>query len=516
MVRVGSPFKSGRSASPFVTEEGARSVQTTGWKQGVGVWLLGISLLWQGSELRAEPERPNVIVIISDDQGWADIGFNNRNVYSPQLDRLASQGATFVNHYVMPQCTPTRVAVMTGRYPGRFGPQALSASNSPAFPLGTPTLGTLFQEAGYETYLIGKWHLGSKMGHGPNHFGFEHSYGSLAGAVGMYDHRYRSGPFAETWQRDLALIPGREDGVHATDLVAREAVRVIEQKRERPFFLYVAFHAVHTPLDERGAFVDQPTELDPDQEGRWKNEDQIRWFNDPDGKIQQEADPEKRLLLAAVHHLDHAIGEIVAALERTGQSEDTLILFSSDNGPQVNWPGKAYPDDLKLTDFNQPLPIRGKKVDVWEGGIHVPGFACWPGHIQPKLVTEPVHIVDWFPTLSRLVGVETAVPVDFDGVDLAPVLFADESLPTRDLYWIWNQKTNRWALRYGDWKIVKYTKQQPTTATDWELYNLRDDPREQTDVAAEYPEIAKKLHRLFLEQRSKDVTEKQTGQPEGR
>ncbi len=159
MVRVGSPFKSGRSASPFVTEEGARSVQTTGWKQGVGVWLLGISLLWQGSELRAEPERPNVIVIISDDQGWADIGFNNRNVYSPQLDRLASQGATFVNHYVMPQCTPTRVAVMTGRYPGRFGPQALSASNSPAFPLGTPTLGTLFQEAGYETYLIGKWHL---------------------------------------------------------------------------------------------------------------------------------------------------------------------------------------------------------------------------------------------------------------------------------------------------------------------------------------------------------------------
>jgi arylsulfatase A-like enzyme len=234
---------------------------------------------------RLDDERPNVIVIITDDQGWADIGYNNPAVYTPNLDALAASGAVFVNHYVMPQCTPTRVAVMTGRYPGRFGNHCLQASNAQALPRGTPTLATMFRECGYETSLCGKWHLGSGFEAGPNHFGFDESYGSLAGAVGMYDHRYRRGKFEETWHRNQQLIAGREDGVHATDLVAREAVRVIERKRAKPFFLYLAFHAPHTPLDERGTFVDRPTQLDPDNASRWLDEDEIPWFNDPDGKI---------------------------------------------------------------------------------------------------------------------------------------------------------------------------------------------------------------------------------------
>jgi arylsulfatase A-like enzyme len=449
-------------------------------------------------------DRPNVIVIISDDQGWADIGYNNPNVYSPHLDRLAEGGAVFANHYVMPQCTPTRVAVMTGRYPGRFGPQALQANNEPAFPLGTPTLASMFRECGYETFLCGKWHLGSTPEHGPNRFGFDESYGSLAGAVGMYDHRYRKGEYEETWHRNHESIDGHENGVHATDLVAREAVRIIERKRDKPFFIYLAFHAVHTPLDERGRFVDQPTGLDPEKPDRWLNEDGIEWFNDPDGKIQRESDPEKRLLLAAVHHLDHAIGSVVAALERSGQRENTLILFSSDNGPQVNWGGNAYPDDLKLTDFNQPLPMRGKKCDVWEGGIHVPAFACWPGRIAPRSVPDPVHIVDWFPTLAKLIGYEPEEPVPWDGVDLSGVMLAGEPLDQRDLYWIWNKRTNRWALRSGEWKIVKYGAGEPEAAADWQLFNLKDDPKEQKNVAGEHPEIVLTLHRRFLIQRGKD------------
>ena len=475
-----------------------------GLPRWMGGWLGILVLAGLCPHLLGEQNRPNVIVIISDDQGWADIGYNNSKVYTPNLDQLAKQGATFAKHYVMPQCTPTRVAVMTGRYPGRFGHEALAASNEPAFPLGTPTLGSMFKEAGYDTYLCGKWHLGSSPEHGPNHFGFDHTYGSLAGAVGMYDHRYRPGPFEETWHRDHKSIPGRQDGIHATDLVAREAVRVIEEKRDRPFFLYVAFHAVHTPLDERGPFVDQPTQLEKGNPDRWRNEDQIKWFNDPDGKIQSEPDPEKRLLLAAAHHLDHAIGEIVAALQRTGERENTLILFSSDNGPQGSWPGSAYPNDLKLTDFNQPLPMKGKKTDVWEGGIHVPGFAHWPGHIQPKQVADPVHIIDWFPTLAGLVGYQPSEPVAWDGVDLSPILFANKPLVERELYWIWNRKTNRWALQYGDWKIVKYSKQEPMDAKDWQLFNLKNDPREQTDVAAEHTGVVLKLHELFLQQRNKD------------
>ena len=449
--------------------------------------------------------RPNVIVIISDDQGWADIGFNNPNVYSPHLDRLANQGVIFKNHYVMPQCTPTRVAAMTGRYPGRFGRQALSANNAPAFPRGTPTLASMFRKAGYETYLCGKWHLGSDPNHGPNHFGFDHSYGSLAGAIGMYDHRYRPGKFEQSWHRDLKQVPGNENGTHATDLVATEACKIISQKRESPFFLYLAFHAVHTPLDERGPFTEQPTAIDTMRPGRWAREDGIPWFHDPQGIIQREKDPEKRLLLAAVHHLDHAIGQIVEALEETGQRENTLILFSSDNGPQVNWPGRAYPDDLKLSQFNQTLPMRGKKTDVWEGGIHVPAFANWPKQIATKSVEEPVHIIDWFPTLAALIGQQANGNYDWDGIDLTPVIFDDQTLPSRDLYWIWNKKTNRWALRYGAWKIVKYGAGAPTQIADWQLFHLLDDPRETQNLAASHPDVVSELHQLFLRQRSKDL-----------
>jgi len=453
----------------------------------------------------APAKKPNIIVILSDDQGWADIGYNNPKVYTPNLDRLAAGGATLVNHYVMPQCTPTRIAAMTGRYPGRFGNQGLQASNAPQFPIGTPTLASLLKASGYETYLVGKWHLGTDFAHGPNHYGFDDSYGCMGGALGMYDHRYRSGEFEETWHRNLKPIEGREDGIHVTDLEAREAIRVIEKKREKPFFLYLAFNAPHTPLDERGPFVDQPTQLDPKNPQRWLNEDKIEWFNDPAGKIQQERDPEKRLLLAVVHHLDQAIGQVVAALDRSGQRNNTLILFSSDNGPQGNWPGNAYPNDLKLTDFNQPLPLRGMKTDVWEGGIHVAGFANWPGRISPKKVIERTHIVDWFPTLAAIVGQQLPPSVAGDGLDLSPLLLDNAAnIPQRDLYWIWNSKTSRWALRFGDWKIVRYATGEPSGPEAWQLFNLQDDPREETNLAAQHPEVVTQLHQRFLVQRGKD------------
>lgn len=446
---------------------------------------------------------PNIVVILTDDQGWADIGYNNSHVYSPNLDRLASEGATFTQHYVMPQCTPTRVALMTGRYPSRFGPHAQQANNVQAFPRGTLTIASLLKRAGYETCLSGKWHLGASSEDGPNHYGFDESYGSFAGAVGMYDHRYRPGEYFETWHRNHRLIPGSENGTHATDLVTREAVKQIEKQRDAPLFLYVPFQSVHTPLDERGSFTNQPTALDPNCPGRWRNEDQIEWFNDPEGRIQQESDHEKRLFLAAVYHLDHAVGQIVDALERTGQREETLILFSSDNGPQDSWPGGAYPDDLKLTHFNQPLPVRGTKTDVWEGGIHVPGFANWPGKIKPKQIDQQAHIVDWLPTLAHLAGV-TDLPDNLDGVDLLPALLRGQQVPQRELYWTWNQKTNRWALRHGDWKIVRYSRQEPHAPEDWQLYNLAADPKETEDLAGAEPELLAQMHQRFIAQRAKD------------
>jgi arylsulfatase A-like enzyme len=477
--------------------------------------MLGIAVLlgnlWLGPRAGAEDgssqTNPNVIFILSDDQGWADIGYNNPSVYSPNLDQLAREGITFARNYVMPQCTPTRVALMTGRYPSRFGGAALQASNAPPIPLGTPTLATVFQDSGYTTHLAGKWHLGSDLDHGPNHFGFDSSYGSLTGAVGMYDHRYRQGKFEKTWHRDHKLIEGSENGTHATDLVTREAIRVIESDHDKPFFLYLPFHSIHTPLDERGRFVDRPTQLDPEKPDRWLDEDEIEWFNDPNGIIQKESDPEKRLLLAAIHHLDSSVGLVVDALTRTGQRHDTLIIFSSDNGPQGSWPGNAYPDDLKLTDFNQPLPVRGKKLDVWEGGIHVPGFINWPDHIPPATINTPIHIVDWLPTLAEQIGSSPAYANDWDGMNLKP-LFEGQSLPTRDLYWTWSQTPNRWALRFEDWKIVNYGRPKPSNESDWQLFNLTTDPRESKDVKDEHPMVLSALHQRFIEQQTKDAPSK--------
>jgi len=451
---------------------------------------------------------PNIIAILTDDQGLMDVGYlNPGKVYTPNMDKLAAEGAVFDQHYVMPQCTPTRVALLTGRYPSRFGHRQLVANNHTNLPPGTVTLASLLRELGYTTHLAGKWHLATDPAAGPNHFGFDSSYGSLAGAVGMYDHRYRTNtPYAITWHRDHEIIPGHEDGVHVTDLTAEEAVRVIESA-EQPFFLYLPFHAPHTPLDERGKFIDRATQRDPEDPERWLNEDEIPWFNDPEGMIQKETNMEKRLLLAAVYHLDHAIGEIVAALDRIGRRRDTLILFASDNGPQVSWPGNAYPDDLMLSDFNQPLPIRGSKLDVWEGGIHVPGFANWPGRITPKHIKEPVHIIDWLPSLLAIAGGMPDADLKLDGLNFAPALLDDDSsvIPAeRELYWMWGNPPNRRALRRGDWKIVRYGEGEPGAASDWQLFNLADDPKEQSNLAMEHPEILAALHQGYLAQRAKD------------
>ncbi len=456
-------------------------------------------------------DQPNVLVILSDDQGWADIGYNNPRVYTPNLDRLAAGGATLTQHYVMPQCTPTRLAFFTGRYPGRFGISGLQATTLPLIPPGTLTLANLLKANGYETYLTGKWHMGSDLEQGPNHHGFDYSYGGLSGAVGAYLHLYRA-PMREhpnkiTWHRNLEYIPGYENGKHVTDLVAEDAIRIIRQKREKPFFLYIPFFAPHTPLDERGQFVFDETQLDPDRPGRWLNEDKIEWFNDPKGIIQQEKDPEKRLFLVVVHHLDHAIGRVIQALEDSGQRENTIIFFSSDNGPQVNWPGGKYPTDLRVTKFNQPLPFRGEKSQVYEGGMRVPAFVNWPGKIKPKKVDSVRHIVDWLPTIASITGCSPEVPEDqpgLDGIDFSQDLLGEaHESSDRDIYALHRPRTDKWSLRYGDWKIVAYTTDEPSI-NSWTLFHLAEDQREQKDLAKDYPEKVDQLFERFKRQRAKD------------
>jgi len=417
-----------------------------------------------------------VVFILSDDQGWADIGYHNPEIRTPNLDKLAREGVEFDCHYVQPQCTPTRVALLTGRYPSRFGPHCTQASNDQSYPVGTPTMATMFKTLGYETALAGKWHMGSTPEWGPNHHGFDHSYGSLAGAVGMYDHRYRlSSPYAQTWHRNHAFVG--EEG-HATDLVTREAIRWIEQERDCPFFLYVPYHAVHTPLVAEEKWLALNAHI---------------------------AAPDRRLYAACVSHMDDCIGRIVAALDRTGQRENTLVVFSSDNGAQVNHKGGAYPPpDPKLRNFSSNAPLRGQKTEAYEGGMRVPAFANWPGRLAPRKVTAPMHIVDWMPTFAVLLGYMSEFDGQLDGRNVWPLMRGDGApAPERRIYTVWG-RDRRWeALREGDWKIVRQ-RLKGGEYRPWELYDLAADPNETTNRASEEPAVLERLVKHFEEERRKD------------
>jgi arylsulfatase A-like enzyme len=248
----------------------------------------------------AAPPKPNFIVIVADDLGWADLGFQGSRISTPHLDQLAAEGLRLDQHYVFPVCSPTRAALLSGRYAGRFG--CTMPTNNRVFPFDTVTLAAALQSVGYRTALVGKWHLGSKAEWGPNHFGFDQSYGLLAGGCGSYCHRYQAGPFSQTWHRDGQLI---EETGHVTDLITREAVRFIETHRDRPFFLYLPYTAPHIPLDEPEPWLEANRHI---------------------------ADPGKRLYGAGVTHLDDGIGQVVAALQRLQLDRNTLLVFFSDNG----------------------------------------------------------------------------------------------------------------------------------------------------------------------------------------
>ena len=314
---------------------------------------------------------PNIVVIVADDLGWADVGYHNPEMRTPHIDSLVESGVELDCHYVMPVCTPTRVAFLTGRYPSRFGNHCTQPSNERALALGTPTLASLLRECGYDTALIGKWHLGSKPEWGPNHYGFNHSYGSLAGGMAPYDHRYRltRPQFTVTFHRNHEFV---EEPGHTTDLMTNEAIKWINKERKKPFFLYLPYQAVHVPL------VENPV-----------------WWE----KNRHIASSDRRLFAAATTHLDSAIGRIVDALDQSGHRDNTLLVFFSDNGGLNSHVGGKYPPpDPPLHNFSSNLPLRGQKGETYEGGIRVPAFVNWPTVLQSRKVTAPGHVVDWLPT----------------------------------------------------------------------------------------------------------------------
>jgi arylsulfatase A-like enzyme len=416
-------------------------------------------------------KQPNIIFMIADDLGWADVEFHGGSVPTPNLNRLLKSGVELQQHYVAPVCSPTRAGFLTGRYWSRFG--VTTPTNQLGLPMKTVTIASALRDAGYTTCIAGKWHLGSETRWGPNHFGFDHSYGSLAGGVTPWSHFYKKGIHSVTWHRNEELVT--ETG-HVTDLLTDEAVQWIEQQKDNePFFLYLPFTAVHLPIRESDTWLERVPE--------------------------SVAGNVPRQYAACILHLDDAVGKIVQAVETQGKRNNTIIVFTSDNGGSTSENNDTkYPDDGcpkgRLPGNN--LPLRGKKGDLYEGGIRVPTIASWPGRIPADSKSStPLHIVDWMPTFCQLAGTSKndANRLKWDGKNIWTVLTGEQTLASRHLYSVGVHFRSQ-ALRDGDWKLIlfqnKGSKQERA-----ELYNITKDPSEKKNLASEEPVRLQKMRQAM-------------------
>ncbi len=392
------------------------------------------------------PDAPNVLLVVADDLGWNDVGYHGSEIRTPRIDALAAEGVRAERFYALPTCSPTRAALLTGRFPARYGFQggAVRPWDGYGLPESESTLADDLRAAGYETALVGKWHLGmTRPEHLPSARGFEHHYGPYGGMVDYWRHR-RLG--ALDWHR--AGQPVREEG-HATDLLAAEAVRILEERPlERPLFLMLSFTAPHTPL--------QPTAEDEDA-------------------YAETADPNRRNFSALVSQLDRAVGSVLDALAREGLADRTLVIFLSDNGASAS-------------DGGSNAPLRGGKGQLTEGGVRVPAVFTWPGRLPAGAVARaPLHAVDVRATVRALAGIAPAGP-DLDGIDVFPVL-RGEAQAARPIPL--NVEARRAAVVFGPWKLLVRGPVASPEALG--LFDVAADPGEATNLAQREPERVEQL-----------------------
>lgn len=389
---------------------------------------------------------PNVIVIMADDMGYADVGFNGcKDIPTPHIDSLATNGVRFPEGYVThPYCSPSRAGMLTGRYQQRFGhernPKYEPANPKSGLPLSEILLPAALKPAGYTSAVIGKWHLGAHPQFHPNQRGFDLFFGHLGGG-----HQY----FARDWKGDWEYVtPLEENGkpvtgldpdTYLTDLLSDRAVTFIREKKSQPFFLYLAYNAPHTPLQAPERYLE---------------------------RFKTMADPKRRTYAAMVSALDDGVGRVLDALRTSGIEENTLIFFLSDNGG---------PESSNGSDNG---PLRGGKGDTWEGGIRVPFAAQWKGRLKSGTVfTHPVISLDIFATALALAGGQATRPAALDGVDLMPYLDGKLSTPPHEvLYWR-SIDSQRWGTRQGNLKLMTHGEQI-------QLSDLSVDPGESSDLSA--------------------------------
>jgi arylsulfatase B len=417
--------------------------------------------------LQRKGGRPNIILLLADDLGCGELGFQgNREIPTPHLDSIARSGVRFTQGYVSaPFCSPSRAGLMTGRYQTRFGHElnAIGKQNDEpgvGLPLTETTLADHLKAAGYATGLVGKWHLGGRPEFHPQRRGFDEFYGFL-----HEGHFFYPPPFRGAVTRLRVNEPAYDDGnpvrrgsqpvveaEYLTDAFAREATAFVERHARQPFFLYLAFNAVHSPMQAPVPLV--------------RRFDSIR-------------DEQRRVFAGMLVSMDDAVGRVVGKLRELGLEEDTLIFLLSDNGGPT----------AELTSSNEPM--RGGKGQLWEGGIRVPFAVQWKRRIPAGGVFEqPVISLDILPTALKAAGV--GVPERLDGVDLLPQLTgARREAPHDSLYWRYGTNV---ALRRNDWKIVRQAERRGEEAA-WRMFDLRRDPGETRDVSVAQGEEFRRLRR---------------------
>jgi len=433
------------------------------------ILLVPLSVLTVG----AAEDKPNIIFIMADDLGNADLGYRGSDIKTPNIDKLANEGVRLENFHGMPVCTPSRAALMTGRYPMRYGLQTLVIfpSHSYGLPTDERTLPQALKEAGYRTMMVGKWHLGhADKKFWPQNRGFDYFYGNLVGEV---DYFAKSRGGVVDWQRNGKFFT--EKGYYTT-LIGDEAVRLIhKQDKDKPFFLYFASLAPHAPY--------QATKADQDRYASTIK------------------DPTRRTYAAMITSLDDQVGRIVAALEKRGLRENTLIIFSSDNGgprSAVVASGAHSKEERAAGGVKQEsLPanngiLRGGKGSLHEGGVRVPTFMNWPGRLKPGTVNEPLHMVDIMPTALALAGAKASTDKPLDGKNIWATVAEGKPSPHDDI--LVNVEAFRGAIIKGKWKLVKIALLPGKT----ELFDLTTDPGEKNDVAEQNPEVVRDLESRLI------------------
>jgi arylsulfatase A-like enzyme len=415
--------------------------------------LLSLCLACSAFTLAQGVRKPNVIFILVDDMGYADLSsYGSKDIRTPNIDRLAKEGVKLTQAYSNgPVCTPTRAALMTGRYQQRVGLEwAIPAGvKDPGLPVEETSLARMLKNNGYATALIGKWHLGYKSEFSPNAHGFDEYFGIPSGNVDMYSHQEINGTHSLYEQDKETFVEG-----YLTEHFAKRSVEFVKRQKNNPFFLYLAFNAVHWPFQ-------QPNRPDTVRTRE-------TWLTGT-----------RTDYIAMMHSVDIAVGQVLDTLDQQGIAKDTLVIFTSDNGGE------------RLSDMG---PYFNTKGTLWEGGIHVPGLARWPASLPKGKVSNQVAItMDWTATILAAAGVKPERQLD--GINLLPMLQNKQPEQERTLCWrIDRAGFRQQAIRSGKWKLVT----QPTSV-DVLLFDLERDPGERRNLFYEHQDKVKELRTKLVE-----------------